>query len=344
MRRMKPSPWTQRSSPQGDPERGAASVLVAFLLVALLGFAALAVDVGALYWEKTQLQSGADAAALAIATDCAAGACGPVAATGQFFADSNANDSSSGATVTRPTANSVRVETNARDAGSGEDRFSLFFARALGFESTPVTAVAEAAWGPPARESTFPWTVSDCVFRQFLSPSQRAELEATQNFTGDPLSTPVLLRFDTGTIYPGCGDHNLYRPGGFGWLEPTGTGCSAVVNTGGNVDGRPGNNYPNTSDCRDMLATLMGEPALIPLFDSTSGNGRNTVYHLIGFAAFELTAFKLEGGVESNPLPANCERDCRAIEGRFTRFVALDGLPAAPGSPNYGASIVNLTR
>ena len=56
-----------------DKERGAAAVLVAFSMVVLLGFAALAVDVGAMYAEKTQLQNGADATALAIAGDCAKG-------------------------------------------------------------------------------------------------------------------------------------------------------------------------------------------------------------------------------------------------------------------------------
>ena len=56
-----------------DDERGASAVLVAILLVPLLGFAAIALDVGALYVERGQLQNGADAAALAIAQDCSDG-------------------------------------------------------------------------------------------------------------------------------------------------------------------------------------------------------------------------------------------------------------------------------
>ena len=54
-----------------DRERGAVSVLIAILMVSLLGFTALAVDVGMLYAERTQLRNGADAAALAIAQKCA---------------------------------------------------------------------------------------------------------------------------------------------------------------------------------------------------------------------------------------------------------------------------------
>ena len=54
-----------------EKERGAIAVLVALLMVVLLGFAAIAVDQGMLYAQKAQMQNGADAAALAIAQDCA---------------------------------------------------------------------------------------------------------------------------------------------------------------------------------------------------------------------------------------------------------------------------------
>ena len=45
------------------------------MLVVLLGVGALVIDVGALYAERRQLQNGADAAALAVAADCAEGDC-----------------------------------------------------------------------------------------------------------------------------------------------------------------------------------------------------------------------------------------------------------------------------
>ncbi len=60
-----------RGTAEGNGERGAVSVLVAILMVVLLGFAALAVDIGVLYAERTQLRNGADAAAIAIAQKCA---------------------------------------------------------------------------------------------------------------------------------------------------------------------------------------------------------------------------------------------------------------------------------
>ena len=57
-----------------DDERGAVLVWVALMLTVLIGVGALVIDAGALYTEKRQLQNGADAAALAVAADCANGA------------------------------------------------------------------------------------------------------------------------------------------------------------------------------------------------------------------------------------------------------------------------------
>src|SRR5690348_9507702 len=59
------------------PERGAAAVLVVLMLGAgsLLGMGALTVDVGQIYVTRERLQSGADAAADAVASVCASGGC-----------------------------------------------------------------------------------------------------------------------------------------------------------------------------------------------------------------------------------------------------------------------------
>ena len=46
-------------------ERGAVAVMVALLMVPLIGFAAIAIDVAAMWSERQQLQNGADAGALA---------------------------------------------------------------------------------------------------------------------------------------------------------------------------------------------------------------------------------------------------------------------------------------
>lgn len=334
-------------------EEGAAMVVVALLLVVLLGMAALAIDVGAAYAEKAQLQSGADATAVAIATDCARRVPCDTARRDprNLLADANANDDSSGIfSITQPTANSVRVETNAQAAGSGEDNFSLFFARAMGIDDAIIHAAAVAAWGPPTSGATLPWTVSECVFRQSLTAAQRNELDTTGTFSGDPLETRILLRYDEGTpTYPGCEVENGLRPGGFGWLEPN-ADCSVDIDIDNTVNGRPGNSFPTVPGdpriCDDVLGGIRNQVVLIPLFsEATAASGRRTQYNLIGFAAFKVTGFIFGTRQDfQDPLAPQCEGRCRGLMGFFTRFVTLEeGGIDTGGGDDFGVQRIALT-
>lgn len=331
-------------------QRGAATVFVAVLMVALLGVAALAVDVGAMYAEKAQVQNGADATAMAIAADCAKGlnCTTAMAASANRLANENANDASTGVlSVTQPNATTVRVETNAQEAGSGPNHFSLFFARVMGIETTSITAVAEATWGSPTKATTLPWTVSKCVFEKYLTPTQLSELQLTGNFTGNPTPTHILLRYDTNVpTMPGCEPQNGYAPGGFGWLD-TDTGCSTDIDLANSeVGGNPGNDLPNV--CSGMPATIKNAPVLIPIFTSAVQNGQKTKYALTGFLAFQVTGFKFGGGpamTDLDPSAPGCTGNCRGIQGYFTRFVTIaEGVTLSPGQPNYGGSFVRLSQ
>ncbi len=73
-------------------DAGAVIVWVALMMVVLLGMGALVIDVGQLYAERRELQNGADAAALAVAQDCAGGDCLDETATAGTYADDNAHD------------------------------------------------------------------------------------------------------------------------------------------------------------------------------------------------------------------------------------------------------------
>ncbi len=84
--------WSLKTSPtrRGDDE-GMILVWVGLSMAVLLGVGALTIDLGALYLEKRQLQNGADAAALAIAFNCAKGdSCGEVMSIASRLADDNA--------------------------------------------------------------------------------------------------------------------------------------------------------------------------------------------------------------------------------------------------------------
>lgn len=303
-----------------------------------------------MYAEKAQLQNGADATALAIAGECAKGVNCPTAMSDpdNLLADANANDDTSGIfSVTQPTGSSVRVETNAQAAGSTDDSFGLYFARILGHESSIIHAAAVAAWGAPSGATTLPWTISQCVFEKYLSPSQLAELTSTGSFTGDPIPTHVLLRYDENTPdYPGCVPQNGYAEGGFGWLDRD-SGCSADIDLAeAEVGNDPGNDFP--SECTGIIATLTNEPILIPIFETATGTGQHATYGLVGFIAFQVTGYKFGGGpslTNLDPAAPSCTGNCRGIQGFFTRYVSLaEGLATTGGTPNFGATAVWLSE
>lgn len=327
----------------GSDERGAVSVIVALMLVALLGFAAISVDVGMMYAEKAQQQNGADAAALAVADNCAKGSCGTYGSTAGNFANWNANDGKTKVdSVTFPTVSSVQVNTSSRDI-AGNDVFRLAFANIFGMSTANIQATATAAWGPPQAGTTLPWTFGKCVFDQSLTAAQLASLQSTGNFTGDPSSAHILLRSDTNSNYPGCTGQLGYATGGFGWLDLAGGQCQANINVGTSSAGsNPGNNIDNT--CKALLPSLLSKPVLIPIFTVSSGNGQHATYPIYGFAAFQVTGWYFNPTVYADPLAPACGQNCRGITGYFTKFVSLqEGMTIGTG-PNLGGSIVKLTK
>jgi len=142
-----------------ERESGSVLIIFALSLLVLMGLAALAVDLGAVYAARTQLQAGADAAALAAVQELDGGEVHMTAAqfaslnsvmntpiylgesdviTGQF-------DFSTGefAPDAEP-PNAVKVRTR-RTPDSPGGPFELFFGKAIGFDSVSLAAESIAA-------------------------------------------------------------------------------------------------------------------------------------------------------------------------------------------------------
>jgi Flp pilus assembly protein TadG len=135
----------RRFKRRGADESGVVLVLVAMFMVAILGMAALAIDIGSFYQAKNQAQAAADAGALAAAQDLPSGA---AAATtdGQTYALKNYPTASTPTVSTPYNGNSsqVKVTVNASTP--------TFFGRIFGLTSQNVTASAVASltstWAP----------------------------------------------------------------------------------------------------------------------------------------------------------------------------------------------------
>ncbi|MGC0236933.1 pilus assembly protein TadG-related protein [Arthrobacter sp. SD76] len=343
----------RRVSGRDHAEKGAVSVIVALLLVTLLGFTAIAVDVGVIYSERAQLQSGADASAIALAQKCARDAtdaqCSTTSTLAGSLANQNALDGMSKVHSIQldKTARTVSVTTSAKEIGGKDNSVSLFFANAIGIPSKEVGARSSAAWGSPkAGRTAFPLAFSICQVKDNIGGALQLLQEHGKNANAD------------------CnyGPSGAAVQGGFGWLVQDAGKCGGTIDLAVSEGGSdPGNNAPG--NCSTELNRWASEMAagrdvivLLPVFDKVTGTGAGAIYGMVSFAAFKVTGWKFSGdstlpytfqnrastttGVTS---ATECRGECRGIIGKFVKYVSLaDGYTLGPVD-QYGATIARLT-
>ncbi|PRY47444.1 putative Flp pilus-assembly TadE/G-like protein [Geodermatophilus tzadiensis] len=315
---------TRRLRPRLGEEHGASAVLLSLLLVPMLGFAAIAVDVGAVYAERARLQVAADAAALAVAQDCARGACGDVQATADTMVAANAGT----ADADRP----LLASGPTRVTVTGRQPTEHWFAPVLGIDATAVSASATVAWGAPGGgTAVLPLTFSWCEFSQ-------------QTAGGMPSGTTVrTIRLTKTSGTTDCtGPSRNTVPGGFGYLVNDPGHCRATSAVNGRSTSSTGNTPP--ADCQPAdLTRWLGSTVLLPIFDEYGSTGSNAWYHVYGYAAFRITGYHLGGQFSTSPAP--CHGNDRCITGYFTRFVELsDAFSLDPDAPDLGSAVLRLIR
>lgn len=338
----------------GDQERGGIAVITAILMVVALGFAALAIDVAKLYSERAQLQNSSDAVALAVARNCATvtpqDTCTAVSDDIKKLANGNAVD---GQSKVQPVAldkanRRVTATTTSVENGSAPNTVSLFFARALGFNSAQVSATSSVTWGSPVKGlAPFPLAFSVCQVSGMVGMGD----QLLQSH--DPSAN------NKGT--PGCTFAGQPVPGGFSWITQTAGICGSSVDLSTSVSySNTGNDAPSncTSTVQDWQTSILAGKeviVLLPVFDRASETGSSGQYHLTSFAAFKVKGWKLASGNGTNASfifrntkadvgdSLACTGDCRGIIGSFVKYVSLaDGYTLGPVSPN-GATIVEMT-
>ena len=356
-------------------DRGALGVLVAVVLGfgVLLGFGALVIDVGQLYAEREELQSGSDAAALAVAQACAVNpaACTAAAQAGVAadLADQNATDGASAvdvlcgapgtglpgcpaaadnitACVSDPPASGSWVEV--RTTTSMPDGSTLLpptFARTLlgneDYDGTRVGACARVAWGTPGSAATIAVTMSTCEWNEITADG--TTLWPAPDFMPPASAEGIIQLHGTSGASPcPAGPSGWDAPGGFGWLDDPSATCATSVSADGTYGGDTG--VSASQPCRDALRDMRDAhaAALIPIFDGVHGTGSNIEYHLSGFSAFVLTGYHLPGIKEKSWLSGKdlCKGDDKCLYGYFVTglFPASGGF----GGTNYGAKILRL--
>ena len=303
-------------------ERGAVSTSVALLMVPLIGFAAIALDVAGLWAERQQLQTGADAAALAIAQDCARGSCGAPAQTAADLVNATNNG---GTALTSTTVSSGRAHVFARATSQH------LFAPVLGFDATEVSASATVTWGAPTGGTAMlPLAFSWCEF-------------LAQTGGGLPSGTTTrTIKFTKSSGTTCTGPSSNVVPGGFGWISSGSAGCTSSSVVGQTLWSSTGTAIPNGCTTADFTK-VQNRTVLLPLFDQAGDSGSKAWYRLYGYAAFTVTGYHFVGQYSWNASPT-CGGSTRCIKGYFTRFVDLsEAFEYSDTAPQLGASVVSLT-
>lgn len=364
----------------GCGERGAIGVLVAVLIGGgvLVGMGALVIDVGQLYQERSELQAGADAAALGVARTCALAVCLPAVSAG--YADANASrltggtegvslvcgagglikglllsscPGSSGQLTDCPAApvgsSYVDVHTSTRTA-SGSTLLPPAFARTLlgnrNYRGTNVDACAQAEWGAPTVAVVAGITISACEWDQ--ATNQGSNYAPAPPYPPNPLPAPsldqVLHLHGTGGPTGGCGAEGggAEAAANFAWTDDPGGNCGLSI-SGSIFGGDAGLSV--SQPCRTLLSTARANKSVIfvAVYVSVNGSPNNLSLSLKGFAAFVVTGYHMPGFTAGDWL--NASNDCTGNEFCLNGYFTTALIPSGQGlgGQDLGADIIKLS-
>lgn len=340
----------------------------------LLGTSAIVADVGAIYAERGELQTGADAAAMAVAEDCARtpSTCAAQAVVrARAFGNSNASDSIAdvasvcgrgvtglpvcaanaadrSACVTSPpaTGSYVQVHTSTR-ASDNSTLLPPVLARGMAggeqYDGTTIKTCARASWGAPRTSTGLAFTTSLCEWSEATSAGT-VFAPAPPTVPATSYETSVYVKGGPKGNCPGVAGHN--SPGNFGWLADAGS-CTATITASSTVGGDPGASGHNC-DAALLAAATSHAVMYLPIYDTVSGNGSHTSYHIVGVAPFVVTGYSLPGSSRASWLTGS--DDCgskgksdKCLLGYYTRAILPKGGQISGTTPYLGVATVALT-
>ena len=297
-------------------KRGSAIILLAISMTAIIGFAALAADVGLMTYNKSKLQNAVDAAALAGAHEIPEDtSLGEIVA--EDYLDKNGENVGSLADC-----DISFEESDKKIVVEATYKVDFFFAKVIGKDSANVT-VRAAAINAPVKK-----VVSG--LRPFAVLEEDTEKEG-------------LVTLKVGDKKNADKDDKL-GPGNFGavGLEQDGKDTGANVYRdnihfgttgsywiGKKIDTETGNMAGPTEQGLADLFAAEGDVVVVyvPVVDTLYVNGKKSIT-IVGFASFELK--KSENTVKDE------------VRGRFVDFVT-PGV-ADPDGEDYGLRAVNLVE
>jgi len=310
-------------------ERGQTAGFVAISMVALIAMTAFVLDVGSWFRADRQLQTVADAAALAGAQFLTYDP-GKAVSTATDYAKKNDG----------PTAELLKVEkdlvTNDTLSVSYSQAVDGLFARILGINTVTVRATAKARSSTPAAALwVAPIVVSEkhpllhCTAPGKCSPEYGVQTDLSLDDLHDPGGPDAAGAFGLLNLVEGDKNGTVGSSTLTDWLDD-----------GYDEPMEPGIYYSVPSamfNSSDFLSAIEGKVAsgdeiLIPIYRRLVKTGSNAEYTIVGWVGFVLDAMIGSGSSAK-------------LRGHFTRVV-WDGVPSGSPSdatPDYGAHVVSLT-
>jgi hypothetical protein len=312
-------------------QRGQVFAFTAISMVALLGMSAFVLDVGAWFRADRQIQSVADAAALAGAQKLPDDP-GAAIALAKDYATRNGGPAPTSVTVTKTkgTNDTIVVEMNAQTPG--------VLSGVFGVEAVDIGAHAAARAALPGKV-------------RWVAPIVVNEKHPMLNCGTGDFGRPKPC---AGPGNPATLDYYHLKVGGGGKTAPDGAGSFGFVDfTGegngtndlkqqmedgyneyiepGNFSARTGNPFSAISGEIDQHIAA-GDELLFPIYRKIVGSGTNAQFEIIGFAAFVITSVDFTGSNEK-------------IYGYFTGNVSWDAIEAESGTPtDFGIRAIILSE
>lgn len=256
---------------------------------------------------------------------------------------------------TRPTNgdNYIEIGVSTRMA-NGSTLLPPTFAGALAggnYNGETVGACARVAWGGVQKTTVFPLMISKCQW-QHLTANGTQYAPPPGNGWNPSSTLEQTIVHDDSTCSTAVGEDLAV-------ILNSSWDCKQPLQTGQYVPGLPGTAWKSATDviCQgltilnwvvDLLTNLLLSPTAtiryLSVYDpkDTTCAGSVCTYHVVGFAAFEMTGGTiyppLIGGLVPLPIPFASWRtghicgDVPCFEGFFTRST----LPSVPGGPDFG--------
>ena len=290
-------------------ERGQAMVLSVLFSVGLLGMAALVLDLGSWMRAQRDLQSVADAAALAGAQALPEDHNGARALAFEYTAKNT--DLGLSPQVSFPEGNTIRVRVQ-RDAPG-------FFARLFSIDAVNVSAAAQARSANPS-EARWAAPIGVDLAHPMLSGCTPPPCGDPTELDMEKVGPGAFSRLNLDGSRGGTGPQTLAQ-----WMREGYEGSMPL----GQYFSDPGAKF-NPAEIQKALEERFGTEMLFPVYRTIREQGANLEYEVIGWVGFIPTGVKLKGNKGT-------------VYGYFTRVV-WEGLQGSSGNPDYGVRSIELVE